>query len=161
MRLGVRSLDISHKSTVRGWELEYRGTSLISKRTPLGSYRRPMPRVVGGSYGVGRFPIGEVPLYSGRLFCGRGRPRGQKKRGIYGQQPNGPNLLHHQDDLSRPALLHGSLNSLFQVALYLPSYSLSISLSRALGVQAYLAHKKTPTLLGPPWDPRHRPTVGS
>ena len=30
-----------------------------------------------------------------------------------------------------------------------------------VGVQGYLAHKKTPTLLGPPLDPGHRPTVGS
>ena len=29
------------------------------------------------------------------------------------------------------------------------------------GVQGYLAHTKTPTPLGPPKDPRHRPTVGS
>jgi len=28
---------------------EYRGTSLIRKRTTLGSYRRPMPRVLRGS----------------------------------------------------------------------------------------------------------------
>ena len=28
-------------------------------------------------------------------------------------------------------------------------------------VQGYLAHKSTPTHLGPPWDPTHRPTVGS
>ena len=27
----------------------YRGTSLTGKRTPLGPYRRPMPRVLGGS----------------------------------------------------------------------------------------------------------------
>ena len=27
----------------------YRGTSLIRKRTPLGPYRRPMPRVLEGS----------------------------------------------------------------------------------------------------------------
>ena len=26
--------------------------------------------------------------------------------------------------------------------------------------QGYLAHKKTPTPLGPPYDPRHMPTVG-
>ena len=25
----------------------------------------------------------------------------------------------------------------------------------------YLAHKKTPAFLGTPWDPGHRPTVGS
>ena len=29
--------------------LFYRGTSLIRKCTPLGPYRRPMPRVLGGS----------------------------------------------------------------------------------------------------------------
>ena len=28
-------------------------------------------------------------------------------------------------------------------------------------MQGYLAHKKTPTPLGPPKDPRHRPAVGS
>ena len=28
-------------------------------------------------------------------------------------------------------------------------------------VQGYLAHKKTPTPLGLPWDPRHEPTAGS
>ena len=27
----------------------YRGTSLIRKRSPLGPYRRPMPKVFGGS----------------------------------------------------------------------------------------------------------------
>ena len=41
----------------------YRGTSLIRKRTPLGPYLRPMPRVLGGSYWGGRFLMGEVPLY--------------------------------------------------------------------------------------------------
>jgi len=30
--------------------------------------------------------------------------------------------LNHRDDFSRPALRHESLNSLFQVALHLPSY---------------------------------------
>jgi hypothetical protein len=28
------------------------------------------------------------------------------------------------------------------------------------GVQGYLAHQKLPIPLGPPEDPRHRPTVG-
>ena len=32
---------------------------------------------------------------------------------------------------------------------------------RGLHLQGYLAHKKTPTPLGPPWDPRYWPTVGS
>ena len=40
----------------------YRGTSLTRKRTPLRPYRRPMPRVQGGSKGAGRFLLGEVPL---------------------------------------------------------------------------------------------------
>ena len=44
--------------------LDYRGTSLTTKRTPLGPYRRPMPRVLEMSWGGGRFLVGEVPLYS-------------------------------------------------------------------------------------------------
>ena len=44
----------------------YRGTSPIRKRTPLGPYRRPMPRILGGSEGGGRFLMGEVPLYRTR-----------------------------------------------------------------------------------------------
>ena len=32
-----------------GLVLDYRGTSLTRKRTPPGIYRRPMPRVLGGS----------------------------------------------------------------------------------------------------------------
>ena len=40
----------------------YRGTSLIRKRLLLGPYSRTMPRVLGGSKGVGRFLMGEVPL---------------------------------------------------------------------------------------------------
>ena len=31
------------------WPETYRGTSLTRKRTPLGPYRRPVPRVLGGS----------------------------------------------------------------------------------------------------------------
>ena len=31
--------------------------------------------------------------------------------------------------------------------------------SSMAGVQGYLAHQKTPTPLGPPEDPRHRPTI--
>ena len=42
--------------------LGYRGTSLIRKRNPLGPYRRPMPRVLEGSWGGGRFLMSEVPL---------------------------------------------------------------------------------------------------
>ena len=35
----------------------------MKKRTPLGPYRRPLPRVLGGSYGGGRFLMSEVLLY--------------------------------------------------------------------------------------------------
>jgi len=44
----------------------------------------------------------------------------RRERVLY-WQPTGPNPHNHRDDFSRPALRHGSLNSLFQVALYLPS----------------------------------------
>jgi len=50
-------------SSSRPHTYPYRGTSLIRKRTPLGPYCRPMPRVLGGSYGGGRFRMREVPLY--------------------------------------------------------------------------------------------------
>ena len=43
-------------------QLAYRGTSLTRKRSPLGPYRRPMPRVLGGSKWGGRFIVGEVPV---------------------------------------------------------------------------------------------------
>ena len=33
------------------FELLYRGTPLVKRRIPLGSYRRPMPRIKGGSQG--------------------------------------------------------------------------------------------------------------
>ena len=43
----------------RTLHIGYRGTS----PPPLGPYRRPMPRVLGGSEGGGRFLMGEIPLY--------------------------------------------------------------------------------------------------
>ena len=50
-------------------------TSLARKRTPLGPCCRPKPRVLGGSYGGGRFLMGEVPLNT----AGRGgAPFGEK-----------------------------------------------------------------------------------
>ena len=45
-----------------GGASDYRGTSLTRKRTSLGPYRRPMPRVLGGSQGGGRFLRSEVTL---------------------------------------------------------------------------------------------------
>jgi hypothetical protein len=44
-------------------QLENSGTAPIRKRPPLGSYRRAIPRVLGGSWGGGRCLMGEVPLY--------------------------------------------------------------------------------------------------
>ena len=38
------------------------GASHIRKRTSPGTYRRPMPRILGGSSGGGAFLMGEVPL---------------------------------------------------------------------------------------------------
>ena len=46
----------------------YRGTSLTNRDTPLGLYRRPMHRVLGGSQGGRRFLMGEVPLYGPGLY---------------------------------------------------------------------------------------------
>jgi len=46
-------------SRLTGWLADwlngYRATSLTRKRIPLGLFRRPMPRVLGGSWGVGVF----------------------------------------------------------------------------------------------------------
>jgi len=41
----------------------YRDTSLVRKRKPLGPCSRPVPRVMGGSWGGGRLLISEVPMY--------------------------------------------------------------------------------------------------
>ena len=40
----------------------YKGTSLSIKGNPLGPYKRPMPNVLRGAEGGGRFLMGEVPL---------------------------------------------------------------------------------------------------
>ena len=47
-----------------------------------------------------------------------------------------------------------------EVPLYLKTKCTDLP-SLLCGLQGYLANKKTPTPLGPPLDPRHRPTVGS
>ena len=46
--------------------------------------------------------------------------RGEREICFY-LQPTGPNPHNHRDELSGPALRHGGLNFLSQVALYLPS----------------------------------------
>jgi hypothetical protein len=41
----------------------YKGTSLIRKRYLLGPSSRPVPKILGRSWGGGRFLMSEVPLY--------------------------------------------------------------------------------------------------
>ena len=45
-----------------GRDPDYRGTPLMRDPPPLGPYRRPMPRVLGWSYGGGHFLKSELPL---------------------------------------------------------------------------------------------------
>ena len=44
----------------------YRDTSLIRNRHPLGPCSKPMPKVLGGSSGGGRFLVSEVALQGSR-----------------------------------------------------------------------------------------------
>ena len=56
-----------------------------------------------------------------------------RERDLY-CQPTGPNPLNHRNDFSAPALRrHGGLNSLFQVASYLPPFPGSL-ISTLLGL---------------------------
>ena len=78
------------KATPFDWELRYcgyRGTSLTRKRTLLGLYRRPMPRVLGGSLGGWRFLIGEVPLQEGNFDSTEGGDPVQVGVGAPGRMP--------------------------------------------------------------------------
>ena len=47
----------------------------------------------------------------------RGARRSHSRERLIYSQPTGPDPLNHYDDLSRPALRHGSLNSLFPGSL--------------------------------------------
>ena len=58
-------------------EKPYRGTSLTRKGTTLGPYRRPMPRVLGGSQGAERLLCDAAPRI-------RGDPRAQVEVGTIG-----------------------------------------------------------------------------
>ena len=60
---GVACLE---RRVLKHWS--YRGTSLIRKRTPLGPFRRPVPRLLGGSSGV-RFRGTHVLLVAARRSC--------------------------------------------------------------------------------------------
>ena len=68
----------------------YRGTSLIRKRTPLGPYRRPMPRVLGGV-------LAEWACsYARGAHVERGREEDQN-----GHQPKQARLLYRGTSLIR------------------------------------------------------------
>ena len=56
----------------------------------------------------------------------RGRLTGAGAERVIHWQLTCPNPLNHRDNFSRPALRHGTLNSRFQVALYLPSKQVKI-----------------------------------
>ena len=48
--LGGRGVELENKTlSARDQGMCYRGTSVIGKCVPLGPYRRPVPRVLGGS----------------------------------------------------------------------------------------------------------------
>ena len=70
---------------VCAWQVseQHRGTSLARKRTPLGPYRRPMPRVLGGwafSYGRGT-PVTNA-RFSLRVTCVGGGGRAASHTGL-------------------------------------------------------------------------------
>ena len=59
------------------------------------------------------------------------QPQGLRARVLY-SQPSSLNTPDHRDDVGRPALLHGTLKPLFQVALYLPASNLKVNLGTPL-----------------------------
>ena len=93
-----------------------------------------MPRVLRGSYGGGRFLMGEVPLYFTRSFpeCGEGFEKG----------------LLTNPKASRKAKSDQGLKSVVPGACPPPCTSKSL---QPVSLQEYLAHKKSP----PPQD-HHR-----
>ena len=52
---------------------DYRGSLLVRKRNPLGPYRRPMHRVLGGSQGGGCFLMSEETLQGPYMYLNFGR----------------------------------------------------------------------------------------
>ena len=76
---------MSRGGPVPGWSSQqqqrasaYRGTSLIRKRIPLGPYRRPTPRILGGVLGEWAFFYGQkcpcmclAPSVKAISLCGR------------------------------------------------------------------------------------------
>ena len=61
------------------------------KRNPLGPYRMPVPRVLGESYGGGRLPMGEVPLYDrNTLAQGVDRASSSQLKGYFTDEKTHP-----------------------------------------------------------------------
>ena len=50
-------------------------------------------------------------------------PTAAERESVMDRQPTGPNPLNDRDDFSRPALRHGSFNSLFQLPSALPKFT--------------------------------------
>ena len=75
--------------------------------------------------------LAQGPMPDSLFYTNAGEERPQTsrrvplEREVFHLQPAGPNLLNHRDNFSIPALRHRSLNSLFQVAKYLPSWGTS------------------------------------
>ena len=87
--------------------MQYRGTSLESKRTPLGPYSRAMSRALGGSSGDGRFRMGQVPLYFPGVRVERGLHQFQHGRRVC--TPIGAVSEHglKKGDVHSPRCLYG------------------------------------------------------
>ena len=60
----------------------YRGTPLTRERTPLGPYRRPMPRVLGGSQGGPR-GVGVCYERFTHVRQARATPPGNTSKALY------------------------------------------------------------------------------
>ena len=65
------------------------------------------------------------------------------------RESTGPNPLNHRDNLRRPASRHGSLNSLLQVALYLPSSKAEVALRVVALAPVLSCERKVESLYAP------------
>ena len=63
MRMKTQRGGVSSFATDVVKQKRYRDTSFIRKRLALGTYCRPMPRVLGGSEGGWRFFMGEGSMH--------------------------------------------------------------------------------------------------
>ena len=77
-------------------------------------------------------------------------------------EPNGSGQVHLSTITHSGSPRSGDAMATHSPHPMLPAGALgAVSMVGAVSAQGYLAHTKTPTPLGPPQDPRHRPTVGS